>query len=133
MERTTIEVVAAVVERGGQVLATQRGNGEWQGWWEFPGGKIEEGESHEKALRREMMEELGVEVEVGELIKSVEYDYPKFRLHMHLYHCNVCAGEPTLYEHSAARWLDPEELETLRWLPADREVLPSVIFFFERK
>ena len=117
-----MNVVAGAIVSAGRLFATQRGYGDWAGWWEFPGGKIEPGEAPEEALRRELREELALEVRVGEEVARVEYDYPKFHLSMRLYLCTP-EGEPTLREHSAARWLSKEELESVRWLPADKDVI----------
>lgn len=119
-----IEVVAAIMMEGGKVLATQRGCGEWKGWWEFPGGKIHSDEAPEEALRREIREELATEISVGELLTTVEYDYATFHLTMHCYLCQVIEGNITLLEHSNALWLTHKELDSLQWLPADEEVLP---------
>jgi len=120
-----IEVVAGAIVSAGRLFATQRGYGDWAGWWEFPGGKIEAGEAPEEALRRELREELALEVRVGEEVARVEYDYPKFHLSMRLYLCTP-EGEPTLREHSAARWLSKDELEAVRWLPADIEAVDTL-------
>ena len=119
----TIEVVAAVIERDGKIFCTQRGYGEWKDWWEFPGGKIEQGESPQEALRREISEELATEIYVGQLITTVEYDYPAFHLTMHTFLCSVVAGHLSLLEHEDARWLGRDELGEVRWLPADREIV----------
>jgi len=120
----TIEVVAGVITDGGRFLATQRGYGDYKDGWEFPGGKVESGESPEGALVRELKEELAVDVIVGERICTVEYDYPKFHLTMHCFFCTLPAGcRPTLLEHEAARWLDRESLGSVNWLPADVEVV----------
>ena len=120
----TIEVVAGVITDGGRFFATQRGYGDYKDGWEFPGGKVEPGESPEQALVRELKEELAVEVKVGEQICTVEYDYPKFHLTMHCFFCTLPAGcRPTLLEHEAARWLDRESLGSVNWLPADVEVV----------
>ena len=116
---STIHVVAAVIRHDGRIFATQRGYGEWKDWWEFPGGKIEPGESAEEALRREIREELGCEIAVGELLTTIEYDYPTFHLSMECYWCTLVNSEPHLIEHEDARWLLPADLPTLRWLPAD--------------
>ena len=121
----TVNVVAGAIVSAGRLFATQRGYGDWAGWWEFPGGKIEPGEAPEEALRRELREELALEVRVGEEVTRVEYDYPKFHLSMHLFLC-IPEGEPTLREHSAARWLSKDELETVRWLPADIEAVDTL-------
>ena len=120
----TIEVVAGIITDGGRFLATQRGYGDYKDGWEFPGGKVEPGESPEGALVRELKEELAVDVIVGERICTVEYDYPKFHLTMHCFFCTLPAGcRPTLLEHEAARWLDRESLGSVNWLPADVEVV----------
>ena len=120
----TIEVVAGVITDGGRFFAAQRGYGDYKDGWEFPGGKVEPGESPEQALVRELKEELAVEVKVGERICTVEYDYPKFHLTMHCFFCTLPAGcRPTLLEHEAARWLDRESLGSVNWLPADVEVV----------
>lgn len=118
-----LEVVAAIIQRDGLVYATQRGYGEWKDWWEFPGGKIETGETHKEALMREIREELAAEIMVGQLVCTVEYDYPTFHLIMHCYLCTLMSGHLTLLEHEAARWLSPQELENIDWLPADKAVL----------
>lgn len=122
-ERKSIEVVAAVIIEQQRVFATQRGYGEWQGWWEFPGGKLEAGENPEAALRREIQEELATYVEVGERLCTVTHDYPNFHLTMHCYLCRVMAGNLSLLEHKASRWLNLLELEEVQWLPADVEVV----------
>lgn len=118
-----IEVVAAVIIRDGKLFATQRGYGEWKDWWEFPGGKIEPGESPEKALKREIREELATEIKVGHLLTTVEYDYPQFHLTMHCYLCSIVSGQLSLLEHEDARWLAKKELDSVKWLPADVEVV----------
>ena len=118
-----IEVVAAILHRDGAYFATQRGYGEFEGMWEFPGGKIEHGESSEDALKREIQEELGVDIVIEDLICTTEYDYPSFHLTMHCYLCRVEAGEIELREHKSARWLRPEELGSVEWLPADKDVI----------
>ena len=115
----TIKVVAAVIKNGDKIFATQRGYGDLKGGWEFPGGKIEEGETPQEALKREIMEELDTEIEVGELIDTIEYDYPEFHLSMGCYWCSVVCGELVLKEHEAARWLGKDELKDVEWLPAD--------------
>lgn len=121
----TVNVVAGAIVSAGRLFATQRGYGDWAGWWEFPGGKIEPGEAPEEALRRELREELALEVRVGEEVARVEYDYPTFHLSMRLFLC-IPEGEPTLREHSAARWLSKDELEDVRWLPADIEAVDTL-------
>ena len=122
----TIEVVAAIIIKDGQVFATQRGYGEWQGWWEFPGGKMEAGESPQEALRREIKEELDADVSVGELLETVEWDYPNFHLTMHCFICNLLSESLHLNEHEAAAWLTHETLRSVKWLPADVEVLERI-------
>ena len=115
----TVDVVAAVIERDGSVLATQRGYGEFAGGWEFPGGKIEPGETPEQALVREIREELGAEIEVGELIHVIDYDYDTFHLHMDCFHCRLAGTGFELHEHLAARWVGADEIDSVDWLPAD--------------
>ena len=122
----TIEVVAAIIVRGGEVFATQRGYGQWQGWWEFPGGKIEPGESHLDALKREIREELNAEIEVGELLETVEWDYQEFHLTMHCFICNLMSESLHLNEHEAATWLNLENLRSVKWLPADEILLDKI-------
>ena len=126
MERKTINVVAAVIRQNGRIFATQRGYGNYKGWWEFPGGKIERGETPQAALVREIKEELDTEIEVGNLIANVEYDYPEFHLVMDRFWCTVRSGKLTLLEAEDARWLSKEELFSVKWLPADVEVLEKV-------
>ena len=119
-----IEVVAAIIhDSEGRVFATQRGYGEWKDWWEFPGGKMEAGETPEGALRREIWEELETRIVVERLVKTVEWDYPQFHLTMHCYLCHVESGHLELKEHEAAKWLNKDELESVDWLPADRDVV----------
>lgn len=120
----SIEVVAAVIfDAEGRVFATQRGYGDWKDWWEFPGGKIEAGETPEQALVREIREELDTDIEVGDLLRTIEYDYPSFHLTMHCFRCAVPNGTIVLKEHEAAKWLAPEELTSVRWLPADEDII----------
>ena len=119
----TIRVVAAVLRDGRRIFATQRGYGPWKDWWEFPGGKIEEGETPEEALAREIREELDTEITVGEKLADVEYDYPDFHLSMACFSCRIISGFPVLKEHESAGWLLPEELDSVRWLPADLEII----------
>lgn len=121
-----IEVVAAILHRDGAYFATQRGYGEFEGMWEFPGGKIEPGESREVALKREIQEELGVDIIIGQLLCTTEYDYPSFHLTMHCYLCSVKAGEIELREHKSARWLTAKTLNDVTWLPADKEVIDKL-------
>ena len=121
-----IEVVAAIIrDDAGRIFATQRGYGEWKDWWEFPGGKIEPGESRQQALQREIREELAADIEVGELLRTIDYDYPAFHLTMHCFLCRL-TGSVTLLEHEAARWLDADTLGSVRWLPADIELIESL-------
>ncbi|MDO4801816.1 MAG: (deoxy)nucleoside triphosphate pyrophosphohydrolase [Prevotellaceae bacterium] len=124
--RKNIEVVAAIIIQDGRLFATQRGYGEWKDWWEFPGGKIEPGESPKDALKREIREELATEIEVGNLLTTVEYDYPKFHLMMHCYLCDIIRGQLSLLEHEDARWLTKDELDGVKWLPADVEVIKAL-------
>lgn len=125
-ERKHIEVVAAIICNDNRVFATQRGYGEWKDWWEFPGGKMETGETPEMALQREIREELATEISVGSLLTTVDYDYPKFHLTMHCYLCKVKSGELTLQEHEAAKWLRHEDLDSVKWLPADEKVIEKL-------
>ena len=122
----TINVVAAIIVKDGRVFATQRGYGDYKDWWEFPGGKIEQGEAAEDALRREIREELRAEIEIGALFCTVEYDYPKFHLTMHCYLCSLLTEALHLNEHEAARWLTPAALDTVRWLPADESIIEKL-------
>ena len=118
-KRKQIEVVAAIIIEKGKIFATQRGYGVFKDGWEFPGGKIESGETPQQALRREIREELDTEIEVGELFDTVEYDYPDFHLTLHCYICTVISGSLILKEHKAAKWLSRENLDSVDWLPAD--------------
>lgn len=122
----TINVVAAVIFKNGKVFATQRGYGEFKDGWEFPGGKVEEGESPEDALRREIREELEVEINVGELLDTIEYDYSTFHLSMKCYACTFAGGSPHLLEHEAAKWLASTQLDSVDWLPADVTLIPKI-------
>ena len=122
----TINVVAAVIMKEGKVFATQRGYGEFKDGWEFPGGKVEAGESPEEALSREIREELEVDVNVGDLIDTIEYDYPAFHLSMKCYACTIAGGSPHLLEHEAARWLSADQLDSVAWLPADITLIPKI-------
>ena len=122
----TIRVVAAVIRDKDRIFATQRGYGEYKDGWEFPGGKIEEGETPEQALKREIMEELDTEITVGELIDTIEYDYPNFHLSMDCFWCELVSGDLTLKEHEAAKWLDKNTLESVSWLPADITLIDKI-------
>ena len=122
----TIDVVGAIIVRGGAVLATQRGYGEWEGWWEFPGGKIEEGETAEQALVREIAEELNASVSVGGYLCTAEYDYPAFHLSMKCYLCTLADESFELREHHAARWLTSADIDEVKWLPADIQVVDAI-------
>lgn len=117
-----VRVVAAVIQHGDKIFATQRGYGEFKGGWEFPGGKIEFNETPQQALIREIKEELDTKIEVGELIDTVEYDYPNFHLSMDCFLCKIKSGKLVLKEHEAAKWLTKQELDTVKWLPADQGV-----------
>ena len=121
-----IEVVAAVISRDGKYFATQRGYGEFKDYWEFPGGKMETGESREQALRREIMEELDTEIRVEDFLMTVDYDYPAFHLTMHCFLCTVVSGRLELKEHESAMWLVPQDLRTVNWLPADEAVVEKL-------
>ena len=119
-----IEVVAAIIRRGDKIFATQRGYGPWKDWWEFPGGKTEEGETPREALVREIREELDAEISVDKFLYTVEWDYPDFHLTMHCYICSLLTEALHLNEHEAARWLGVPDLASVRWLPADYQLLP---------
>ena len=123
----TIEVVAAIIVRAGEVFATQRGYGEWQGWWEFPGGKMEAGELPQEALRREIREELDADIKVGELLETVEWDYPNFHLTMHCFWCTLLSESLSLNEHQAATWLTADNLSSVKWLPADEGLVEKIV------
>lgn len=122
----TVRVVAAIIINDGKVFATQRGYGEFKDGWEFPGGKIDAGETPEEALVREIKEELDTEVEVKELLETVEYDYPKFHLLMDCFICKIKAGELVLKEHEASQWLTKETLDSVEWLPADLGLIEKI-------
>ena len=123
-----IKVVAAIIhDNQGRIFATQRGCGEWKDWWEFPGGKMEVGETAEEALKREIWEELETRIAVERFVETVEWDYPLFHLTMHCYLCHVESGHLELKEHEAAKWLGKDELESVNWLPADQEVVQNII------
>lgn len=121
-----IEVVAGIIKDGDKIFATQRGYGEFKDGWEFPGGKTEPGETPQQALARELKEELAIDVNVGDFLCTVDYDYPTFHLTMHCFYCSVTGGELTLLEHEAAKWLKTTELHSVNWLPADVEVVAAL-------
>lgn len=123
----TIEVSAAIIhDKMGRIFATQRRYGEWKDWWEFPGGKIEPGETPEEALAREIKEELNAEISIDKFVTTVEYSYPKFHLIMHCYLCSLTTDSLHLNEHEAAKWLTKEELDSVNWLPADLIVIENL-------
>ncbi len=127
----TVRVVAAVIKAVNDkkepiIFATQRGYGEFKDGWEFPGGKIEAGETPQEALKREIMEELDTEVKVGALIDTIEYDYPNFHLSMDCFICNILEGDLVLKEHEASKWLSKDELYSVDWLPADKEIIEKI-------
>ena len=125
-ERKTVEVAAAIIRRGDVFFATQRGYGDWKDFWEWPGGKVEAGETPEQALVREIREELDAQIRVDKFLCTVDWDYPAFHLTMHCYLCSLLSEEVHLNEHEAARWLDADSLGELRWLPADEGLLPLI-------
>ena len=123
----TIEVVAAIIRKGDKFFATQRGYGEWKDWWEFPGGKMEEGETPEQALVREIKEELSTDISVDKFLYTVNWDYPKFHLTMHCFMCSLLTEALHLNEHEAAKWLSKDDIHTVKWLPADEILLPMIV------
>ena len=122
----TLHVVCAVIRKDDKIFATQRGYGEFKDGWEFPGGKIESGETPQQALKREIHEELDTEINVGDQIETVEYDYPEFHLSMQCFWCNVLSGKLTLLEAEDARWLTKDTIESVDWLPADKELVQRI-------
>ncbi len=122
----TIKVAAAIIVHNNKVFATQRGYGEFKDGWEFPGGKVEPGETSREALAREIREELDTEIVVGDLLETVEYDYPQFHLSMDCFLCTIRSGDLVLKEHEAARWLAREQLDSVDWLPADRSLIAKL-------
>ena len=122
-----IRVVAAVIRDGDRVFATQRGYGDYKGWWEFPGGKIEPGETPEEALKREISEELAADIRVEEFIATVEYDYPEFHLSMDCFFCSLENGSLTLLEAEDAAWLTREDIYSVKWLPADLLLIQQIV------
>ena len=129
----TINVAAAIIIKEGRIFATQRGYGDYRDWWEFPGGKIEAGETPEEALVREIREELRAEIKVGRLFRTVEYDYPKFHMIMRCYLCELVSDRLELVEHEAARWLGADDIESVGWLPSDTEVVEKLKLFLEEE
>lgn len=122
----TIHVVSAVIRRENEVFATQKGYGEWKGWWEFPGGKVEDGETSKEALFREIQEELETSIEVGDLIEVVEHDYPKFHLYMECFWATVLEGNLVLKEAQNSMWLKQDELHHVKWLPGDLGLIETI-------
>ena len=122
-----IEVVAAIIRKGDTIFATQRGYGDFKDWWEFPGGKMEPGETPEEALVREIREELSTEISVDKFLYTVDYDYPAFHLTMHCYMCSLLCDALHLNEHEAAGWLKADEIHSENWLPADEDLLPMIV------
>ena len=123
----SIEVVAAIIRKGDRIFATQRGYGDFKDYWEFPGGKMEAGETPEQALVREIREELDAEIRIDKLLSTIEWDYPNFHLTMHCYICSLLSNELHLNEHEAAKWLSKEEIHSVNWLPADDQLLPLIV------
>lgn len=126
MDKKNIKVVAAVIKNGNKIYATQRGYGEFKSGWEFPGGKIEQGETSQEALVREIEEELETKIKVNDLIDTIEYDYPTFHLSMECFWCEIIKGNLVLLEAEAAKWLTKEELYSVDWLPADLLLIPKI-------
>lgn len=122
----TIKVVAAVIKRGNELFATERGYGEFKGKWEFPGGKVEEGEQDEAALKREIKEEINASIEVDSYITKIEWDYPSFHLDMNVYLCHLLNPHIELLEAENAKWLDKADIDDEDWLPADRAILEKL-------
>ena len=122
----TVNVVAAIIREGNKVFATQRGYGDYKDGWEFPGGKIEQGETPQQALAREIKEELDTNIVIGNLLTTIEHDYPAFHLSMQCFWCRIVEGTPVLKEHEAARWLDLEHIDSVEWLPADQTIISLI-------
>ncbi len=129
----TVKVVAAVILKDNYILATQRGYGPLKGKWEFPGGKIEQGETAEEAIRREIREELDIEINVQNFLCTVEHDYPDFHLQMNCFLCTVKSGTLTLKEHKAIKWLTKETINSVDWLPADEKLLDEIKDYIENR
>ncbi len=123
----TIKVVAAIIKKDDRIFITQRGSGEYKGLWEFPGGKVEINESNDEALKREIMEELGVTISVNNHVHTVEYDYPNFHLSMDCYFSTITEGEITLFEHQSAKWVTKDELEDIEWIEADVQIIDVLL------
>ena len=121
-----VNVVAAIIRDGNKIFATQRGYGEFKDGWEFPGGKVEAGETPQAALKREIEEELETEIEVGDYLTTIEYDYPTFHLSMRCYWARIIEGKPVLLEHEAAKWLTVDTIDSVEWLPADMTIIEIV-------
>ena len=130
-DKKVINVVAAIIHDDNKIFATQRGYGEFKGGWEFPGGKVEYGETPEQALVREIREELDTEIAVGELLDTIEYDYPSFHLSMKCFWAEIVSGDLILKEHEAAKWLHKDELDTVEWLPADIALVEKMKRYLE--
>ena len=124
--RVAAAVIRSSIDGEARVFATARGYGEYKGWWEFPGGKLEAGETAEDALVREIREELAAKIRVLDLISTIEYDYPEFHLSMDCFWAEITEGEPVVKEAEAAKWLSAAEIDSVKWLPADREILEAV-------
>ena len=122
----TIEVVAAVIAAKNKIFATQRGYGDFKDGWEFPGGKVEPGETPEEALKREIKEELETEIVIDKFLKTIDYDYPKFHLTMHCFLCRIESGQLNLLEHEAAKWLSKKTINSVDWLPADLLLIDDI-------
>ena len=122
----SIEVVAAIIRKGEQIFATQRGYGDWKDWWEFPGGKMEPGETPEQTLVREIREELSCEISIDKFLCTVAWDYPEFHLTLHCFMCSLLSESLHLNEHEAARWLSKDQLSSVKWLPADEGLIPRI-------
>ncbi len=133
MSKKKIKVVAAIIRRENQIFATQRGYGNYKDWWEFPGGKIENGETPEEALIREIREELNTEISVDGFLVTVDYDYPEFHITMDCFWCRVKEGQLQLLEHEAAKWLPLNDLRQVNWLPADVIVVESIESYFKEE